>query len=343
VAIPYGFASWLRAKCYQLGWLPRRRLPVFVVSIGNLTVGGTGKTPVVILLAHWLLAAGKRVAILSRGYRRTGGADPLLVSNGRQILVTAEQAGDEPFLIAARCPGAIVAVGADRYDVGRWVLDQYPVDCVLLDDGFQHLALHRDLNLLLVDATDANGLQAVVPAGRLREPLAAAARASMILVTRADNTDDATHVLRYVERAIGHEVPSACLVFPAQELVAVGTGELRPVEWCRGKTALLCSGIGHAASFRRLADSLGLCVLKEIRFRDHHRFRREDVEAVRTRAAELTVEVVLTTEKDAGKLSPLLDPTDDRWWAVRLDSIVTAGERLLRSLVQAGLKREGRS
>jgi tetraacyldisaccharide 4'-kinase len=157
---------------------------VFVVSVGNLTVGGTGKTPVVIRLADWLLSVGKRVAILSRGYRRASHAPMLMVSNGERLLATADEAGDEPYLMARRCPKAIVAVGADRYELGRWVLDQFQVDCVLLDDGFQHLRLHRDVNLLLVDATDVDGLRAIVPAGRLREFVGAAARATMIIVTR---------------------------------------------------------------------------------------------------------------------------------------------------------------
>src|SRR5262249_6696242 len=173
-----------------------RRLPVPVLSIGNLTLGGTGKTPVVIVLTEWLLAQGKRVAILSRGYRRTSTDLRLLVSDGERLLVGPNEAGDEPFLIAQRCPKAIVAVGADRYQLGEWVLHRFPVDCLVLDDGFQHLGLYRDVNLLLVDATDVEGLAAVVPAGRLREPLQAAARATAIIVTRADDPTLVTEVGR---------------------------------------------------------------------------------------------------------------------------------------------------
>ncbi len=308
-----------------------------MVSVGNLTVGGTGKTPVVICLAEWLLAAGKRVAVLSRGYGRARGTDRLLVSDGERILATAEDAGDEPYLIASRCPGAIVAVGADRYRVGRWVLEQFPVDCVLLDDGFQHLALRRDVDLLLVDATDLGGLQAVVPAGRLREPIGASARATMILVTRADEAGDVDRVLRYLEQATGQQPSSACLRFCANGLLSVRSGQRQPTDWCRGKTALLCSGIGHSGSFRRLVDRMGVRVLGEIRYRDHQRYGREHVEAVNARARQLGVELVLTTEKDAGKLNPLLDRADGQWWAVRLDCTVSAGEERLRRLVLEGV------
>lgn len=335
-AVPYGLLSLFRAALYRRGWLAQRKLPVFVVSVGNLTVGGTGKTPLVILLAEWLLASGKRVAILSRGYRRTGSAPMLLVSNGDRLLVTADEAGDEPYLMAQRCPKAIVAVGADRYAVGRWILGKFSVDCVLLDDGFQHLALHRDVNLLLIDATDVRGLQAVLPAGRLREFPRAAARASMILITRADDPDSVGRVMARLGSADSPLPPTARVVFVAEGLVSVTTGRLQPREWCRGKKVILCSGIGHAASFRALAETLGLHVLDEHVFADHYRYGPRDVRKLQDRATELGSELVVTTEKDATKLSALLEPTNDEWWALRLATCISAGEDQLRRLVVNG-------
>ena len=142
-AAPYERATRLRAYGYERGWFARRHLPVPVISIGNLTVGGTGKTPLVIQVTEWLLEAGRRVAVLSRGYRRTSREPRLLVSDGARIVATAEEAGDEPFLIAQRCPRAVVAVGVDRYRLGRHVLETCGVDCIVLDDGFQHLGVHR--------------------------------------------------------------------------------------------------------------------------------------------------------------------------------------------------------
>ena len=160
-----------RIRLYEHGWLTAHRLPRPVISVGNLTVGGTGKTPFVIWLSQYLQSHGKQVGILSRGYRRTKAARFLLVSNGKQVLVNPQEAGDEPFLMAKHCSGVVVAVGSDRYELGKWVLRQASVDCFILDDGFQHLSLHRDVNLLLVDGTDPQGLQKLLPAGRLREPL----------------------------------------------------------------------------------------------------------------------------------------------------------------------------
>ena len=331
-AIPYGMVARLRALLYDWGWFAQRRLPVPVLSVGNLTLGGTGKTPVVIMLVDWLLAQGKRVAILSRGYRRTSTASYVLVSNGERLLVGPSEAGDEPFLMAQRCPKAIVAVGADRYELGDWVLARFPVDCLVLDDGFQHLGLYRDVNLLLVDATDVEGLAALVPAGRLREPLRAAARATAIMVTRADVPAQVTEVCRKLKAARGSMPDPIQAVFRPEGLVSVMTSASQPLSWSKGKTALLCSGVGHAGSFRSLVERIGIRILDEIAYADHHAYTNQDIERLNARAVELQAELIVTTEKDACKLAALLQPTDS-WWAVRLSTHVTVGEDRLRRVV----------
>jgi tetraacyldisaccharide 4'-kinase len=340
-AIPYGAVARLRAFLYYWGWFTQWRLPVPVLSVGNLTLGGTGKTPVVIMLTDWLLAQGNRVAILSRGYRRTGTAQYLLVSNGEKVLVGPNEAGDEPFMMAQRCPKAIVAVGADRHELGDWILNRFPVDCMVLDDGFQHLGLYRDVNILLVDATDAEGLEAMTPAGRLREPLRAAARATAIVITRADVPAQVTELSRRLKDTLGFIPEPIQVVFRPESLVSVTTGASKPLSWFKEKTALLCSGVGHAGSFRSLVERIGIKILDEVVYHDHHAYTSQDVEQLNARAAELRVELVVTTEKDACKLASLLQPTDS-WWAVRLATDVIAGEDRLRRLVLGmGLKAEG--
>jgi len=331
-AIPYGVVAGLRALLYDWGWFAQRKLPVSVLSVGNLTLGGTGKTPVVIVLVDWLLAQGKRVAILSRGYRRTSTDPFLLVSDGERLLVNPKEAGDEPFLMAQRCPKAIVAVGADRYELGDWVLNRFPVDCLVLDDGYQHLGLYRDVNLLLVDATDAEGLAALVPSGRLREPLQAAARATAIVVTRADVPAQVTEVCHRLRATLGTMPDPIQVVFRPESLVSVVTGMSQTLSWSKGKTALLCSGVGHAGSFRSLVERMGMKILDEVAYADHHDYTSHDVERLRARAAELQAELIVTTEKDACKLASLLQHTDS-WWAVRLTTYVSAGEERLKQLV----------
>jgi tetraacyldisaccharide 4'-kinase len=334
-AAPYGLGVRLRAYGYEQGWLARRRLPVPVISIGNLTVGGTGKTPLVIEVTEWLLKAGKRVAVLSRGYRRTSREPLLLVSDGARIVATAEEAGDEPFLIAQRCPRAIVAVGADRYRLARCVLETRAVDCIVLDDGFQHLAVHRDINLLLVDATDVEGLEGLLPAGRLREPMTAVKRATGLIVTRAEQPSEVDEVLKRLRTAIDPlPLPmTAQVVFRAEEMVSVATGTNRSREWCRGKRALLVSGVGHHASFRSTAQELGLAVLDEVAYPDHYAYSVDDVGMLRKRAVDLKADVVVTTEKDAGKLRPYLAPDDGSWWAARLGIEWRTGESAIQNMI----------
>jgi tetraacyldisaccharide 4'-kinase len=303
-----------------------------VVSVGNVTVGGTGKTPVVILLTEWLSAKGQRVAILSRGYKRTSTVPYLLVSDGSRMLAGPSEAGDEPYFMAQRCPQAIVAVGADRVALGRWVLGQYPVDCIVLDDGFQHLALHRDVDLVLLDATDAPGLDALLPAGRLREPLKELERASAVMITRADSRQD-VDAIRSRLRAV------SCLsddvievVFRPESFLTIASGEQQPAGWGRKKKAWLVSGIGNSRSFRRSVESIGVVILGETVFEDHHRYRDDEIRQIRAEVQAKGGEIVLTTEKDGGKLSPLLGPSDP-WWMLRLGTEVVRGEEQLHKLI----------
>ena len=331
LAVPYGVAVRARAMLYRLGWLGRRRLPCRVVSVGNLTVGGTGKTPVVIALVEQLLARGRRVGVLSRGYRRRSREAELLVSDGRTVLAGPAEAGDEPYLIATRCPRAIVAVGSDRYRLGRWVLEKHPIDCFVLDDGFQHLGLHRDADLLLVDVSDPTGLQMLVPAGRLREPLSAASRATALLLTRTDlgNWRD---VAETIEQAAGRIVPPILSRFRAETLVNVMTGEVRQVGTQAGRTIVAFSGIGSPVSFGTLLRRLGFTVGGEMIFADHHDYQAVDLESVRERARQSGADLIVTTEKDAGKVAPLLK-AGEQVWAVRLGLEIVSGQEQFERLM----------
>lgn len=332
VAGLYGLLIRFRLWCYRQGWIATRRLPCRVVSVGNLTVGGTGKTPLVIFLVQRLLANGQRVAILSRGYKRTSTTPHLLVSDGARILAGPSESGDEPFLMAQRCPQAVVAVGADRVALGQWVLEQHPVDCIVLDDGFQHRALHRDVDLVLLDATDVAGLDALLPAGRLREPLRELDRASAVMITRADASADVNAIhsrLRTVSR-----LPKDIMevVFRPESFVPMISGEAHPIGWGHRRKAWLVSGIGNSHSFRRSAESIGMEILGETAFEDHHGYSPSDIERIRTTVQASGSDIVLTTEKDGGKLSALLT-THDPWWMLRLGTEIVRGEARLYQLI----------
>jgi tetraacyldisaccharide 4'-kinase len=335
-AWPYELAVRLRAYGYERDWFVRKHLSVPVVSIGNLTVGGTGKTPLVIEITQWLLDEGKRVSVLSRGYRRSSREPLLFVSDGVRTVAGPDKAGDEPYLIAQRCPKAVVAVGADRYLSGRRVLERHGADVIVLDDGFQHLGLHRDVNLLLVDATDIWGLQKLLPAGRLREPISATKRATAVIVTRAENPTQVDQVIQHLRSAVDSLPPIAQVTFRAAGLVSVATAATRALEWCQRKRTLLVSGVGHTASFQATAVELGAHIVDEVAYPDHHHYSVHDIETVRQRALELKTDLVLTTEKDAVKIQPYLEPDDGRWWAVRLRLEWLTGEAVIRRMVLDG-------
>jgi tetraacyldisaccharide 4'-kinase len=333
LGIPYELAARGRLWGYEQGWFRTQRLPRPVISVGNLTVGGTGKTPLIMYLIERLQAQGKRVAVLSRGYRRTSQAPQLLVSDGQRLLAGPDEAGDEPYLIARRCPDAVVAVGADRYALGQWVLSRLPVDCFLLDDGFQHVQLHRDVNLLLVDATDLAGLQAALPIGRLREPLSAASRASAIAITRVGREQDADPAWLMVQQACRSLPPPLLVGFAAEEYRRVGTEESRPLVTFRGRSAVLFSGIGNGKSFHAMVSGLGVTVAETLAFPDHVHYTEGMVETIRARAKASGTDLLVTTEKDAGKVAPFLD-SHDCCWAVRLRTEILRGQDRLEQLLR---------
>ena len=331
-AIPYGLAVRVKNLLYDRGWKRRHRLPCRVVSVGNVTAGGTGKTPVVIWVAQRLLAQGFKVAVLSRGYRRTSRASQLLVSDGRIMLTGPDEAGDEPYLIATSCRGVVVAVGADRYRLGRWVLDRFAPDCVLLDDGFQHRSLQRDVDIVLIDASDRAGLQALLPVGRLREPLSAVSRASAIVLTRVDAEPDVQAIRTLINTSAVVDVEPILVRFEADGYVDVGSGAIKTMQEAAGRRAVIFSGIGNPASFRNLLIRHGVKVEGEVVYPDHYAYTQADLDRLRERARCVGADVLLTTEKDAVKITSVLN-ADDAMWAVRLSTEIIEGRERLERLI----------
>jgi tetraacyldisaccharide 4'-kinase len=280
----YGAAAGARAWAYGQGWLPRTRLRGPVISVGNLAVGGSGKTPVVALVASLLGRAGLRVAVLSRGYGGSFRGDALVVSDGREVGADAAVAGDEPVMLARSLPGLIVAVGPRRDEVGRAVEERFGHVVHVLDDGFQHLRLRRDLDVLCAQADDLAGRP--LPAGRLREFPSAAARADVLLVPE------------------GTTVPPACAraaVFTLRRRFA-GFAALDGAEADAPRRVYLLSGIARPQRFADDAAARGLEVLGHRAFPDHHRFRAREMRAVAAEADARGADAILTTAKDAVRL-----------------------------------------
>ena len=187
----YALILQLRVLVYKAGLLRSFRLPCPVISVGNLTVGGTGKTPMTLYLARWFMDRGKRVVILSRGYGGSLEGTIRIVADGSTILLSPGDAGDEPYLLANSLPGVMVVIGSDRYQAGCLALERLNPDIFILDDGFQHLRLKRDLNLLLLDCEKPFGNGRTLPAGILREPVSAIERADLVIFTRCNGNEPA--------------------------------------------------------------------------------------------------------------------------------------------------------
>ena len=302
-----------RLWMYRKRLLPQYPLGCIVISVGNLTVGGTGKTPVVERLARTLHAGGRKVAILSRGYKsrrppllkrwharltgRTGHGVPRVVSDGTRVLLGSREAGDEPFMLATNLPGVVVLVDKDRVKSGRYAISRFGADTLILDDGLQYQHLQHRLDFVLVDRQAPFGNEHLLPRGTLREPPGNLHRASHILITKcsgADNTALIERIRRYNRTA---EIIQC--THEARRLQHVFTGETLGLEKLQGAYVGAFSAIAAPESFEEGLKKLGAKVELSRRFIDHHRFKEKEIRAFADRCVRRDVSMIMTTEKDA--------------------------------------------
>ncbi len=296
-----------RYALYRTGILRRFPLGVQVISIGNVTAGGTGKTPVTEIFARTLAAEGRKVAILSRGYRRkeapwwqrvfTQVVDPpLVVSDGRRVLVDATTGGDEPYMLASNLPGVAVVVDRNRVKAGRYAVKRLGCDTLILDDGFQYQKLKHSIEVLLVDATNPFGNGNMLPRGILREPARHLKRADIIFLTkcRGDVSAVRDEIRQYNNTADIVECNHSPRV-----LKDVWSREEYPLSWLDGKTTCTLSGIASPKGFENSLRHLGAKVVWCERYADHHRYDASEVLYALNRTADIGADALVTTEKDA--------------------------------------------
>lgn len=310
VLLSYGYGLGVRFRLwlYSQGILKQKTLPCFVISIGNIALGGAGKTPMAMYLAQVLKNMGKHPVVISRGYKGKYRGDALIVSDGDRIFSDAENSGDEPYMMAKRRSFPVV-VGKDRFRAGKKAMAAFNPDVMILDDGFQHLKLKRDLDLLLLDYSNPLGNKRYLPAGRLREtPQDSAQRADALVFTRSpendDNIEGINKVLQYYP---------GCPWFKTFHVPFIvtragngpGTGKsITGLSGLRGKRAILFSGIAKNSSFYRSMEKLGVNVVEHLEFKDHYRYREPDVLRIKRAAERGGADVLLTTEKDWAKIDP---------------------------------------
>jgi tetraacyldisaccharide 4'-kinase len=315
-SLPYAWGVRLRNRLYDQGRLPSYRAPVPVVSVGNLTLGGTGKTPCVEYIARFYLQLGQRVAILSRGYG--GGA----------------AGNDEARMLATLLPQVPHYQGGDRVALALRAVAQSASQVLILDDGFQHRRLARDLDVVLIDASAPWGGGRLFPRGLLREPLHSLRRADVVLLSRCDQVPASQ--LEGVRRQLATLAPEVPLVETVHEVVGLSNaaGQQRTADWLRGRPAGGFCGLGNPQAFRRTLEQLGAALLGFRTFPDHHRYTSADLTALAHWADSLPGDCVLvTTQKDLVKI-PRTHLGRRELWAVCVRLRVRAGQAVLDRLLK---------
>ncbi len=309
-------------------WLYRHRiirdttLGCQVLSVGNLTVGGTGKTPVVEVFARTLQKSGRRVAILSRGYKKkqpslverivnritfkNRRSPPIVVSDGERVLIDSDSGGDEPYMLATNLPGVVVVVGKDRVKSGRYAIQKLDCDTLILDDGFQYLSLKHRLDIVLVDATNPFGNEHVLPRGILREPVHNIKRAGFIFITKSKPAGEPELKKRLRELNPKAEISECCHC--SRYLQDVITREKVELEFLKGKKVFAVSGIAAPRGFENELLRRGVEILGHETYADHHRYTQQELLDVINEGLNLDADAIVTTEKDAVRFPRIEHP-----------------------------------
>lgn len=302
----YGMGVYVRNLTYDRGLARSVSLSIPVISVGNLTVGGTGKTPVTLRIARMLQNPPYSLtpAVLSRGYRRSSSGYHL-VSSGEKALCDWRLSGDEAQLYARKLAGAYVAVDGDRVHGGRTLIERFSPSVLLLDDAFQHRRLHRDLDIVLVDKSIHSGKNHLLPAGPLREPASSLQRAHLIILTRYEpGEDESDDCWKALVARVGETRLAACRIRP-QAYVQLRDDERLSPETLKGKRVVAFSGIARPERFESMLAQLKLEVVLSIRFPDHHHYRAGDAEKLAIAFTDKKADYLITTEKDGVKLGGL--------------------------------------
>ena len=315
MAMLYGFSLIYRLLVnmklygYQMGIFRKGRLDCFVISLGNVTVGGTGKTPTAQKLACAIRDMGYRVVILNRGYRAKWHGEVGIVSDGKTLQMTASEAGDEAYMLAKHLPNVPVLIGAERALTGRYAIEHFGAEVAILDDGYQHWQLQRDMDILLVDAVNVFGNGHILPRGTLREPISHINRADVCLMTKVDQAAEGSR--EHIRETVNHYNEKAlilesihrprCLI-PMQDWYENIAGEGVDISEIRGKRIMAVSAIGNPASFEQTLSNLGATILESLRYPDHHDYTMKEMQDVLYQAEAQGAEAIVITEKDAVKV-----------------------------------------
>ena len=319
-----------RRGLYQAGLMPVHALSARVVSVGNISMGGTGKTPVVSLIAKHLAEGNQRVVVLTRGYGRTDRGHKILcggVGSWREV-------GDEPLMLSRALPAIPIVIDRDRVAGGKLAVERFHPRFIILDDGLQHLRLARDVEVVVIDATSPFGNGRLFPRGILREDLGALRRANLFLLTKVNQTKGIDGLVNFLRRTYP-QVPIIQGAYEPQSLRNVMSHEQLSPASLRGKLVMAMSSIGNPISFEHSLEQLGTQVVEKIRFPDHHPYCQEDLATAAYLARKSGARYVVTTEKDEMRL-PTMEEPEVPILSLGIQLKVVSEEKQLWDLIERG-------
>lgn len=302
LSLPYLLITQVRIYLYKIGVFSTHQLGCPVISVGNLTLGGTGKTPVVEYIARFFLNKGLRPVVLTRGYGRPDESAIAVVSNGKEILLKPVEAGDEPYLLAENNPTLPIVVGKNRFKAGKEAINKFNPDVIILDDGFQYLSLARDLNVVLLNSIRSLENSHIFPAGNLREPVSALNRADVVLYTHADELPHCSSD----NLPINKDILKLKTVHSLDKIVCLANQKMLPPEELSKKKTVLFCGIGEPDSFRSKVEQYEAEIVYFKSYPDHYVYKLSDLRFIHKIADELKADYILTTQKDAVKIKDII-------------------------------------
>jgi tetraacyldisaccharide 4'-kinase len=330
VAWLFGIIVALRNRAYDVKIFATVKTAVPVISVGNITAGGSGKTPLTEYILRYYTGRGIKTGILSRGYKRST-SGTRIVADGGHLRGTAADCGDEPFQMAKKFPSAVVVVDEDRIRGAQMMIERFHPGCIVLDDGFQHRRIARDLDIVLMDGNSLEGPPALLPAGRFREPLRSLGRAGcIVLLAPADDVSSMQEIVRkyfHGPVVVARKRPSA--------VVRIIGGDRAVPASIAGKSAVAFCGIATPESFRSTLGVLNCQVNKFRSFGDHYRYTADELRELKALVDSSGAEIIVTTEKDAARIAgtELENILDDRWYYIEIEMALTQGETAFYQLL----------
>jgi len=298
----YALIITIRSSLYKLGILKSYHADCKVITVGNLTVGGTGKTPTVCMIAEYLKKEGIKTAVVCRGYRGKETDTPQIVSDGKKILSDSESAGDEAYMLAKKLSGIPVIAGKDRVAASKLACKHFNTEIIILDDGFQHLRLKRDIDVVLINSSNPFGNGFLLPRGILREPLKALKRAGIVLLTKTDPIKGDRSSLENRIRVHNRKAPIFNSFYKPANIVNFLNGKSIPVDFMKDKKIACFCSIGDPESFIFILEKMGLTLSEKIIFPDHHQYSSYDYNRIKKLSEKF--DYLITTEKDIAKITP---------------------------------------